>query len=112
VPIQIGCRLASSPMAFHSPGLGPEETDLLARLDAFLRGQLPFPQIENEWMTAWFHTNEDGVRSELMEFFTEVQEKLDMTSEKDPEPDARQYGWVGSGEFREWLRTRRSALPY
>lgn len=43
------------------------------------------------------------------EFFSTVCEKLDYTSNTEPDPEDRQYGWINPDEFRKWLTREQSA---
>ncbi|HUY22944.1 MAG TPA: hypothetical protein VMV22_11480 [Acidimicrobiales bacterium] len=53
----------------------------------------------------------DGAISQAdFDLLSEVQEKLEYTSVEVPSDQERQFGWIGTEEFRIWLTGHRARL--
>jgi len=76
---------------------------LLDRISKLLEGVWSVPEFRSNYYDFFV----DGVPEyELSdaeeEFFSRVQEKLDVVDE-DPDPESRRHGWIDYREFARWL---------
>jgi hypothetical protein len=83
---------------------------LLKPLDDFIAGRSDFASVYPGWYFAFFRIRDEELSPHDLEFFTEVQEKLEYTHYEDPDADSRRDGWIGSDEFRTWLTEHRRKL--
>ena len=72
-------------------------------MDAFLSGQLSFPEFQAAYAAYYIDEEADADFSPAeIDHYGGVHEKAEWTSVSPPIED-RKYGWINTSEFREWL---------
>jgi hypothetical protein len=86
--------------------VGEFEKHLFWLIDAFLNGELTYPDFENAFYWNGYHAA-DAPSEELPEptgeFFDDVSERMDYTGEPLTAQD-REWNYIDFAEFRCWLR--------
>lgn len=82
---------------------------LLNAIDAFLRGELTFPEFRERYYDYYIdQLPEWALTDRERDFFSEVQEKLDWV-DRNPDYESRRAGWIDYEQFTTWLRVEREA---